>query len=614
MSLVPRPSSALVLALALGASATALRAQLDHESAPTGGTPSIRLPEGQQRPQPEGLNVIYDNGPYVNQPGGGTGGADASVLQTSTLLHGILGFGGSSATVRLADDFTVPGGQLWYVESVKVYAYRTNSATSFVFDTGALQVWDGNPGSGTANVIFGDPLTNRLISSTWDNAYRVTETTLTATNRPVVVSELRVGKVFSPGTYWIDFWVNTATAGGSFTPPITITGQNVTGDALQFLGSNTPPTPQWNPLLMTVSTVPTHPTGIPFQLCGTVACCWEAELGRDLNHGDDSITDNLALGFNFLLPGQLPGGTTTPVVSVCSNGFVGLGGAFTADFTPTVSEFSSQGERIAVPWDDYVPSAGFAPRRQVFFNALPGRAVVTWRRVPTFGGGPSLSMVQLQMFPSGSFFINVWQHEPVTPRTPIFGVSAGNNALSQAIDMSIGYSGIPGIATIYESFASGASDLSGKIFAFDPASTSFGVSYRISVSDACCNDAARVTYGAGCANLGVTSTLPLAGLPITFSITGVAPTAAAAVLTFGVTQTSLAIDPILAPGCELLTGLEFPGALPLDPQNPNLTVLIPCNAKFFGQTLYLQAFAIDPAANALGLAASNGLCITIGND
>ncbi len=618
MSSANSPRSARALRAAIPTCAAALLslapptlAQHD-DLAPTGGQTSLRLPLGQTRGQAEGLNVIYDNGPYVNLPGGGVGGADNSVLQNSTLLHGILGFGGSSATVRLADDFTVPGGQLWYVESVKVYAYRTGSPTTFAFDTAAVQVWDGNPSSGTANVVFGDTTTNRLISSTWDNAYRTTETTLTAVNRPVVVNELRIGKLFKPGTYWIDFWVNNlAVAGGSFTPPITITGENVTGDALQFLSTSTP---QWNPLLMTVSTVPTHPTGIPFQLCGTIACCWEADLGTNLNHGDDTITNNLALGFDFPLPGELPGGATTNVVSVCSNGFVGLGGAFSADFTPTAGEFTSQGHRIAVPWDDYVPASGFAPQRQVWFNALPGRAVATWRRVPTFAGGATLNMVQIQMFPNGSFFINVWNHEPVTLRTPVFGVAARGSSPSVAIDMSVGHIGTPGTATIYESFTSGTSDLSGFIYCFEPRNDGIGATYDISISDACCNDTANTTYGAGCAGLGLTSTSPLAGQAVTLSLSGLSGTASFAVLTFGVTQASIPIDPLNAPGCDLLTGLEFPGALPIDPLSPRLSTLIPCNAKFFGQTVYVQGFALDPAANVLGLAASNGVCLTIGND
>jgi hypothetical protein len=604
------PAGLSALAAALLSLATPTFAQ-QSDPAPTGGPTSLRLPLGQTRGQAEGLNVIYDNGPYVNLPGGGVGGADNSVLQTSTLLHGILGFGASSATVRLAEDFTVPGGQLWYVESVKVYAYRTGSPTTFAFDTAAVQVWDGNPSSGTANVVFGDTTTNRLVSSTWDNAYRTTETTLTAVNRPVVVNELRIGKLFKPGTYWIDFWVNTAVVGGAFTPPITITGENVTGNALQFLSGGTPP---WNPVLMTVSGVPTHPTGIPFQLCGTIACCWEADLGRNLGHGDDSITNGLPRGCDVPLPGELPGGATTNVVSVCSNGFVGLGGAFSADFTPSVSEFTSQGHRIAVPWDDYVPTTTSAPQRQVWFNALPGRAVATWRRVPTFSGGPSLNMVQLQMFPNGSFFINVWNHEPVTPRTPLFGVAARGSSPSVAIDMSIGHIGTPGTATIYESFTSGTSDLRGFIYCFEPRNDGVGATYDISLSDACCNDAANTSYGSGCAGVGLTSTAPLAGQALTLSLSGLSGTATIAVLTFGVTQTSIAIDPLNAPGCEVLTGLEFPGALPIDPLNPSLSTLIPCNAKFFGQTLYVQGFVLDPAANTLGLAASNGVRLTIGND
>ncbi|MBL8899262.1 MAG: hypothetical protein JNM84_16620 [Planctomycetes bacterium] len=615
MSLVPRPSSVLFLGLALAASATALRAQLDHESAPAGGSSSFRLPEGQQRPQPEGLNVIYANGPYVNLPGGGFGGLDASVLQNSSRGHTSFGYSGNQAATgfRLADEFNVPGGQLWNLESVKVFAYRTVAigAPPQLFDLGVVRIWDGDPSSGTANIVFGDDTTNRLVSSVFDNAYRVTETTLTNNQRGVTVNELRIGKLLKPGTYWVEYGLNTtAAAGTAFFPPIAITNQDATGNGLQLNVS----TGVWTPITMTTTSSGLQPVGLPFELCGTVACCWEPNLGTNLNHGDDTITNNLALGFNFPLPGELPGGATTPVVSVCSNGFVGLGGAFTADFTPTTSEFTSQGHRIAVPWDDYVPNTVSAPRRQVWFNALPGRAVATWRRVLTFNGGPSLSMVQLQMFPNGSFFINVWNHEPVTIRTPLFGVAARGSSPSVAVDMSLGHIGTPGTATIYESFTSGTSDLSGFIYCFEPKNDGIGATYDISISDACCNDAANTSYGSGCAGLGLTSTTPLAGQSITLSMSGVSGTATLAVMTFGVTQASIAIDPLNAPGCDLLTGLEFPGALPIDPLNPRLSTVIPCNAKFFGNTVYVQGFVLDPAANALGLAATNGVCLTIGND
>lgn len=590
---------------------TALFAQ-NQDLAPAGGGPRINLPTGLTRPQAEGTNVIYDNGPYVNLPAGGFGGADASVLQNAAPHgHTIFGYGASSADVRLADDFTVPGGQLWYVESVKFYAYRTGTLTNFAFETAALQVWDGDPSSGSANVIFGDTTTNRLISSTWDNSYRVLDATPTVNNRPVMEIEVRVGKLFKPGTYWLDYWVNTTVPGSAFLPPITITGQDVTGNGLQFIATNVPPVPFWNPL---VTAAANYPTGMPFQLCGTVACCWESALGTNLGHGDDTITDNLALGFNFPLPGELPGGATTPVVSVCSNGFVGLGGSFGPDFTPSSSEFISQGHRIAVPWEDFVPNTSSAPQRQVWFNALPGRAVATWRRVPTFLGGPSLSMVQLQMFPNGSFFINVWNHEPVTVRTPVFGVSAGNSSPSVAIDMTNGHVGVPGTATIFEEFVSGTSDLSGFIYCFDPVNDGNRASYNISLSDACCNDAVNQNYGSGCAGLSLTSTTPLAGQNVVLTMSGISGTAAAAVLTFGVTQSLIPIDPINAPGCDILTGLEFPGALPLSPTGPTLSALIPCNAKFFGQTIYVQGLVLDPQANVAGVASSNGVRLTIGND
>ncbi len=53
--------------------------------------------------------VIYDNGPLVNSLGTGVGGADESVLQSSSLSASTLGFGFQvSDANRIADDFTVP--------------------------------------------------------------------------------------------------------------------------------------------------------------------------------------------------------------------------------------------------------------------------------------------------------------------------------------------------------------------------------------------------------------------------------------------------------------------------------------------------------------------------
>ena len=70
------------------------------------------------RPLPPSGIVIFDNGPIVTHPGGGAGGADVSALQWSLGLT-VWGFGPTVSADRVADDFTVPAGATWVIESVE---------------------------------------------------------------------------------------------------------------------------------------------------------------------------------------------------------------------------------------------------------------------------------------------------------------------------------------------------------------------------------------------------------------------------------------------------------------------------------------------------------------
>ncbi|MFZ1553126.1 MAG: hypothetical protein WAV53_17145, partial [Anaerolineae bacterium] len=74
--------------------------------------------------------ILFDNGPLVTHPGGGFGGADASAVQTAIGLT-IYGAGHQlSANNRVADDFTVPAGETWTINTVTFYAYQTGSTTT----------------------------------------------------------------------------------------------------------------------------------------------------------------------------------------------------------------------------------------------------------------------------------------------------------------------------------------------------------------------------------------------------------------------------------------------------------------------------------------------------
>ena len=93
--------------------------------------------------------VLWDNGPLVNYPGGGAGGADESRLQNSTLLMTTLGFGHQVLNNNwVADDFTVSDAGGWTVDSATFFAYQTNSTTTSTMTNVNWILYDGDPSGG----------------------------------------------------------------------------------------------------------------------------------------------------------------------------------------------------------------------------------------------------------------------------------------------------------------------------------------------------------------------------------------------------------------------------------------------------------------------------------
>lgn len=212
-------------------------------------------------------DLLYDNGPLVTHPGDGAGGADASALQTA-LLMSTYGFGNQvSAGNRVADDFTVTGSG-WLIDTITFFGYQTGSSTNSTFTAVNLQIWDGPPNEPGSMIVFGDPVTNRMISSEWSNMYRVLDTALTATDRPVMANVVEVSTFLPPGTYWLDWQADGTLTSGPWAPPISILGQTTTGNALQWTGA-------WAPLIDTGSgTV----QGLPFIITGMTDCSAPADV------------------------------------------------------------------------------------------------------------------------------------------------------------------------------------------------------------------------------------------------------------------------------------------------------------------------------------------------
>jgi hypothetical protein len=207
--------------------------------------------------------VLYDNGPLVTHPGGGAGGADASALQTNLAMN-TLGAGAQvSAGNRLADEFTVTDAAGWDIDTITFFTYQTGSTTTSTINAVNVQIWDGPPNAG-GTVVWGDPTTNILASTTWTNIYRTTDTTLTTTNRPIMTAVADVNTVLPPGTYWVDYQIGGSLASGPWVPPVTILGQTTTGNAIQYTSTG------WANLTDTGTLTP---QGVPFILEGQPAIC-----------------------------------------------------------------------------------------------------------------------------------------------------------------------------------------------------------------------------------------------------------------------------------------------------------------------------------------------------
>ena len=183
--------------------------------------------------------ILYDNGPLTTHPGGGGDGANASAVQTALGL-GAFGFSHSiSSGFRVADDFTVPAGG-WTISTITFYAYQTGSTTTTTINNANLRIWNGPPGQAGSSVVFGDTTTNRLAGSSWSSIYRVLDTGLSDTNRPVMADVVTVNTTLPAGAYWLDWQTGGTLSSGPWAPPVTILGQ--TGkpgaNALQYTSTS----------------------------------------------------------------------------------------------------------------------------------------------------------------------------------------------------------------------------------------------------------------------------------------------------------------------------------------------------------------------------------------
>lgn len=201
--------------------------------------------------------MLYTNGEFITSSNGGSGGAPISVLGDSLTSYGANY--NQALYYWIADDFTVPANETWHLDSVLVYGYQTGSTTTSTFTGGYLQILQGElPSSST--VFAGDTTTNVLAHTYFSGVYRVLSTTLTNTQRPIMVNCLTSTATLPAGHYWIKCATTGSLSSGPWANPIVIPGTNITGNGYQLVSGT------WQP---TYGNSTLYQQGLPFKLYGT---------------------------------------------------------------------------------------------------------------------------------------------------------------------------------------------------------------------------------------------------------------------------------------------------------------------------------------------------------
>ncbi len=184
---------------------------------------ALSIRHGNPAPPPT-AGVLFDNGPLST--GTTTDGGDPAPpgAEWSELQHpaGDLSEANASLGVnmdltfskdRVADDFTVPAGETWTIESFDSYGFTSGLPAPGRFYSATLQVWTGPPSNslGGPTKLFGDASTNRLAATVPTGIYRTPNTVAPAAADPEPRMiwrnsiEVQPPLTLPPGTYWAEW-------------------------------------------------------------------------------------------------------------------------------------------------------------------------------------------------------------------------------------------------------------------------------------------------------------------------------------------------------------------------------------------------------------------------
>lgn len=180
-------------------------------------------------PRPGGTSaLIFDNGPHYNV----AGNPNFSRLEDVSLLSNTYGFSAMHTDFFVADDFTLTDEMI--IESFDFYSYQTGGPSNSI-NAVYVQIWDGDPSTGTATVIWGDRTTNVFDDVVSSGAYRDLESNPGDLSREIqLVTAKTTNLILNAGTYWVEYSFGGIGSSGPWAPPISILGATVTGNGMQY--------------------------------------------------------------------------------------------------------------------------------------------------------------------------------------------------------------------------------------------------------------------------------------------------------------------------------------------------------------------------------------------
>jgi hypothetical protein len=169
-------------------------------------------------------DVLFDNGPFITDPTGGTGSiaglpisqAEGFTLPGSSYVYSTTGISATYAdNAAVAEDFVVPAGG-WDLDSVTLFAFQTSQTTPTI-ETIRINLWTAAPYSAGSPPPVPDPLpqpmmAEPLVLEAGPGAFVCHRESVsgTSTVRPVYAYTVSLdglpnGGVLEPGEYWLEW-------------------------------------------------------------------------------------------------------------------------------------------------------------------------------------------------------------------------------------------------------------------------------------------------------------------------------------------------------------------------------------------------------------------------